>query len=368
MGCALKEKMGQAIMQMLEKHVELVKGENSQYENSDEFLVWMWAGVNQTSVQQASKELDDVGYDVPSGDTILTTMSKQPYEMLENGFDKIFEDLIAKAKKKQLFDKPVTLAIDYTDIEWYGEDLPFIVKSKSKNGTDKFIRFATIAVVEDGKRFTLKVVPVTPLSIKRKVIKELIEFAQELVDIEVILFDRGFYTNKVIETVKSLKESFIMPVKKQGKAKEKMKESYLNGPLEYEMSKGAKYTMMTVKDKQKDKLLPYATNLDDKPINVHKFYKSRFGIETQYRVKNRFMGKTCSKEYRVRYTFFVLAVCLYNLWVLFNISERGKKGLNPDKVPIKVDDLKHMCRKIVYGKAPSDSKMAKKISESIDWL
>ncbi|MFP4048123.1 MAG: transposase [Bacteroidales bacterium] len=364
MGCVPKEKIGQAIMGALEQHVELVKGKNSEYENSDEFLVWVWAGVNQVSVQQASRDLEDLGYDVPSGDTILTTMSNQPYDILEKGFDKIFEDLIAKAKEKQLFDKPVTLAIDYTDIEWYGDELPFIIKSKSKNGTNKFIRFATIAVVEDGKRFTLKVLPVTPLSTKEKVVEELIEFAQELVDIEVILFDRGFYTNKVVEMVKNLKESFIMPVKKQGKAKEKMKDSYLNGPLEYEMSKGAKYTMMTIKDKQKDKLLPYATNLDDKPINVHKFYKSRFGIETQYRVKNKFMGRTCSKKYKIRYTFFVLAVCLYNMWILINISERGKKGLNPDKVPIRVDDLKHMCRKIVYLKSPSSSKMSQKPSET----
>ncbi|MFO8109359.1 MAG: hypothetical protein R6U17_02385, partial [Thermoplasmata archaeon] len=94
-------------------------------------------------------------------------------------------------------------------------------------------------------------------------------------------FDCEFYTNDVIKTVKRLKEHFIMPVKKQGKAKEKIKESYLNGPLDYEMSDGAIYTMMTVKGKQKNKLLPYVTNLEDKPINIHRYSESKHNIESR---------------------------------------------------------------------------------------
>ncbi len=280
MGCDIEDMMEGIIVATLDKNIELVKGKNSQYENSDEFLVWIWAGVNQISVQQALEELRDVGYEVPTGDTILSTLSSQPHDVLEKGFDEVLKTLLSKAKEKRLFDKPVMLAIDFTDMEWYGEELPFIVKSKSKNGTNKFIRFATIAVVEDGKRFTLKVLPVTPLSITEKVVKELIEFAQELVDIKVVLFDRGFYTNKVVETVKKLEEQFIMPVPKRGKVKHKMMEAYFEGPLEYEMSKGTTYTMMTVRNGNKDKLLPYATNLDEDPTKIHEHYKSRFGIET----------------------------------------------------------------------------------------
>ena len=36
-----------------------------------------------------------------------------------------------------------------------------------KKGTDKFIAFATVAIVENGKRFTLRVLPVTPFQIKK---------------------------------------------------------------------------------------------------------------------------------------------------------------------------------------------------------
>ncbi len=101
------------------------------------------------------------------------------------------------------------------------------------------------------------------------------------------------------------------------------------------MSDGATYNLVVAKDGEKDKLLSYATNMNVKAKVAHELYSHRFGIETQYRVKNKFLGKTCSKEYSFRYNFFILAVTLYNLWILLNIIG-GKEGLEPGKIPIKV--------------------------------
>jgi len=183
-----------------------------------------------------------------------------------------------------LFTHSVVVAIDFNDIEWYGEELPFIVRGKAKNGTDRFIRFATIGVVEDGKRFTLKVLPVTPLSCKEKVVKELIDFVQQFVSIRVILLDRGFYSNEVIQQIKNLKQYFVMPVKKYNKVEKLIETVYKDGPQQYEMSKGITYTLMVVKDEDTGKLLPYATNMDGiQPMVIHELYTHRFGIETQYR-------------------------------------------------------------------------------------
>ena len=349
MGSTLEDTLKEDIVKTLSKHINLVKGGNSTYSDSQEFLVWSWAGVNQISVQQASEELCDCGYDVPSGDAVLDRLSKQPYRILEHGFHQVFQDYIDQARKQRLFTHPVVVAIDFTDIEWYGEELPFIVKGKAKKGTDLFIRFATIGIVEDGKRFTLKVLPVTPLSCKEKIVKELLDFVQRFVSIRVVLLDRGFYTNEVIQEVKNMGHGFVMPVKKYGKVKQLMETVYTQGPQRYEMSKGTIFTLVVVKDEDSGKLLPYATNLDGiQPTVIHKLYMHRFGIETQYRLKNQFLGRTCSKQYSVRYAFFILAVALYNLWVLLNILERGRQGLEPGKIPIKVDQLKHIFRKIIY--------------------
>ena len=158
---------------------------------------------------------------------------------------------------------------------------------------------------------------------------------------------------QVIQEVKNMGHGFVMPVKKYDRVKEMMETVYTQGPQRYEMSKGTIFTLVVVKDEDSGKLLPYATNLDGvQPTVIHTMYMHRFGIETQYRLKNQFLGRTCSKQYSVRYAFFILAVALYNLWVLLNILERGRQGLEPGKIPIKVDQLKHIFRKIIYRNAP----------------
>jgi len=47
-------------------------------------------------VQQASEELCDCGYDVPSGNAVLDRLSKQPYEILGYGFHQVFVDVKLK--------------------------------------------------------------------------------------------------------------------------------------------------------------------------------------------------------------------------------------------------------------------------------
>ncbi len=113
------------------------------------------------------------------------------------------------------------------------------------------------------------------------------------------------------------------------------------------MSEGATYKLKVVEEEENEdstKLLPYATNMSVSADKIHEYYSRRFGIETQYRVKNRFLGRTSSKDFSVRYGFFVLALCLYNLWILLNIAERGREGLDHGRIPIRVDWLKHIFR------------------------
>lgn len=355
MGDTTQRSLAETIVKILVNHIALVKGENSQYSDSQDFLVWSWAAVNQISVQESSEQLQECGYDVPCGDTVLDRLTHQPLELLTEGFDTLLQDLLTRARKQRLFTHASIGAIDFTDLPWYGEELPFIVKGKPKKGTNTFIRFATIAVVEDGKRFTLKAVPVTPFSSKEKIVQDLIAYAEKLVDLRVVLFDRGFYTNQVVQTVNEMDEEFVMPAVKNEKVKATMEQAYQEGPLPYEMSDGATYTMVVARDEEQEKLLPYATNMDIDATTAHELYSHRFGIETQYRVKNNVLGNTCSKKHRFRYAFFVLALALYNLWILINIAERGRQGLNPGTIPLKLDRLQHLFRRYIYEHASTST-------------
>ncbi len=71
----------------------------------------------------------------------------------------------------------------------------------------------------------------------------------------------------------------------------------------------------------KVKLFVFATNTDLNAKRVRKLFRKRWGIETSYRVINKFHAKTTSKLYPVRRLYFYLAILLYNLWVMLNYCE-----------------------------------------------
>ncbi|RLI92701.1 MAG: hypothetical protein DRO89_01555, partial [Candidatus Altiarchaeales archaeon] len=63
----------------------------------------------------------------------------------------------------------------------------------------------------------------------------------------------------------------------------------------------------------------WVTNVNASPRRIWKIYKKRWGIETGDRVKGDFQANTCSKSFTVRVMYSLLAICLYNLWVLINL-------------------------------------------------
>lgn len=57
-------------------------------------------------------------------------------------------------------------------------------------------------------------------------------------------------------------------------------------------------------------------------------YSLRWGIETGYRIKDRFIIQTTTLVYSVRVFFFLLSVAIYNLWVIINAIKKMK---NPNR-------------------------------------
>ena len=58
-------------------------------------------------------------------------------------------------------------------------------------------------------------------------------------------------------------------------------------------------------------------------------------IETGYRVKEyTFRGKTCSKNYIIRYFYFMLSVILYDCWVLADLLIIAALGIRTVKTTV----------------------------------
>ncbi len=201
------------------------------------------------------------------------------------------------AAKRRLFGKYAAVAIDIHEIPYYGEvNNPLIMGCKHNRGTSYCYKYATIDVVEKNQRFTLKVIPLTPLSKNEDVVKELLEHAMKYVHIKYVLLDRGFFSIEVIKVLESLKLNLMV------KYSEKDKEYH-----------------------------PFATNFeikDGKDIDcIAELYRKRWGIETGYRVKKDFLAKTTTQRYTIRMFYFTVSVILYNFWLLCNMIYCRENGI-----------------------------------------
>ncbi|XRG94197.1 hypothetical protein V5735_19990 [Haladaptatus sp. SPP-AMP-3] len=82
----------------------------------------------------------------------------------------------------------------------------------------------------------------------------------------------------------------------------------------------------------------FATNLSVDPEEAEAFcrrYRRRWQIESEYKsIKNDFLAKTSSKDYRVRLLYFVFAVLLHNIWRLTDFLLKAGVGGEMDYAPV----------------------------------
>jgi len=82
----------------------------------------------------------------------------------------------------------------------------------------------------------------------------------------------------------------------------------------------------------------FATNLSVGPKEAETFcrrYSRRWQIENEYKsIKNDFLAKTSSKDYRVRLFYFVFAVLLHNIWRLTDFLLKAGVSGEIDYAPV----------------------------------
>jgi len=263
----------------------------------------------------------------PASNTLLYHIRKLNGEEIKTSFKEAFEEIYKIAKKHNVFKKrKLDVAIDLTDQLYYGNKNDFMVcETKPQKGTSHCFRFATINIVENGRRFTLLALPMHAFDEKSKILEELISYAKSKISVRNVYVDRGFFNVKCIMALEKQKVKWLMPAVRNTAIKKLMKEHNSPKVLEYLMGRKnfdqVKFKLVIVNDQDKVKRV-FATNLvitgGNAKILFHEYGK-RWGIETSYRVKQDFKPRTTSKKYAVRLFYFMFSSCLYNLWILANI-------------------------------------------------
>jgi IS4 transposase len=282
----------------------------------------------------------------PSADTLLHYIESQDQEELLKAFESELKRSVGRLKRQRKLWKRISIAIDWTDEMYYGDHkiTPMVNGTKPKDGSSYAFQFLTVAVLVDGERLVLGVLPIKSRSDLPTLVLHALDSVIELgVKIKDVTVDAGFFSGEMIEAMKAefekngLKYIIRMPenckTKKMKKwdgrrfpytLKVKRKKKRKGAPPALPSSNNNKqvsFEVVAAYDKKKKHMYLFVTNLAYKSQTILHLYNQRWGIETGYRMYNQFLIKTTSRNYVVRLFYFLFACVMYNAWVLYNAEQ-----------------------------------------------
>lgn len=314
-----------SIRSFLERHLPFAIKPNGRYKKRDVVDVLLRAEIENTTVESACRRLHGI-----SSDDVFYHLGKMNLAEVLGCLSKGVEHSFLCARKRHRISGVVDIAIDVHEIAYYGKnDSAWFIGGRHKAGTSSFVKIISLCVVSHGRRYTLCVIPFHMFDLTVPLLERLVAAARRHVRIRFSFLDRGFLSVDVITKLHELAMKFVIPIKKNDKTVKLMDECARGGVgrVEYTMHSGKKQASFDlVIYEGKDDLVGFATSIPGKPARIAGLYRKRWGIETGYRVKNAFYGRTCSRKMAVRLMLIVLSFMLYNLWVTANrmLADRGE--------------------------------------------
>jgi hypothetical protein len=278
---------------------------------------------------------------VPTGHTFRNRVEALNRNQVQSAFNSANDEILNKLKGCGVFKRYAIVAIDYTHDPFYGDiNTPMVIGGKQDKGTCWGYHYASIHVVEAGRRLTLYTMPVDQFTEKADAVATLLEKAKQRgVHVKLVLLDRGFFSAQVINLLNKLHVHFVMPAVKYETVKQAIAVHHNSNAACVvrftlgEDEKSARFNLaiypvpkerLKNRSRRKKQLslqdlyFAFATNL---PRSVAKSvsyipqeYRRRWGIETGYRVMGMVKAKTTSKNYVLRLTYRLAAVFVYNVW------------------------------------------------------
>lgn len=272
----------------------------------------------------------------PHGDTHLRTVKKHSEDTIKAGFKKSIERLL-DAIDVQILQPPVTVAIDITTWDYHAEDdLPPEV-SGTKDSEGRAYKFATLSLVGKSMPVVLAYEPViessewddNPKHRYHRTVRKLLSRAKELVNIDLVLADRGFESWKVYQTLDNANVNYLLPKIERSDEIECIERMELEGEdvaVEHgkiEVEQGSHECRVLYGPGRNGETQSFITNkrIDSEDAEAWvKHYGYRWIIENEYRsIKQEFLATTCSKDHELRIYYFVFGILMYNVWRLADV-------------------------------------------------
>jgi hypothetical protein len=289
------------------------------------FTVLVRAASTNESIEHTAKTLEDA----PDGATIRYHLEKrQDMALMEEEVNRAMQSRLPG----NLTRHAQRMAIDLNLQPYYGtpdpDEWPYLYRSKAHAGTCSFYAYATCYVIRKGKRVTIALTPVRRDDMLVGVITRLLDRVNRLgLSIKRLYLDRGFFSVPVIRWLQVCDVPFELPVVIRGKqgGTRQLLQKGKSYKTQYTMTSQRYGTVTFVvwvvgvysngkHGKHGQVFYAYAVYQVSLGLRaLHQDYRSRFGIESSYRLKNTCRIKTTMKKPVVRLLFVGIAFLLIDL-------------------------------------------------------
>jgi hypothetical protein len=298
-------------------------------------------------------ELNEALLDAAAYNAYLETVSGKTdtlYLRIKNGITSMttyayLEYIKRLSEKFGWKERNFILAFDYTDEDFYGEVDRFSIHGwTGKDGITGKFKFLTCSIVSDEipEKIPLISIPILLGHYKSKAVLYCLDRIRQYIgNILLILFDRGFYDKDLMYELskngypylifvpKSIDKQQILREMEEGQQKVFIHDFTVNKDNTKHEGKTylSFFKQICNPNSEKSYDWVFATNVEDVALsNTIEAYKSRWNIETGYRVQDEAKIKCKSKEMRIRYFLFAYQQMLQTQWVCFYKNEVSFKG------------------------------------------
>jgi IS4 transposase len=207
----------------------------------------------------------------------------------------------------------------------------------TKKDDDEYVyQWATIQTVGWGPRVMLDARPVRKGDTLVEIVTDLLESADDLIRIDRVLMDREFDSQHVLEAISKRGHDYLVPKRKQTSEKavasrmeeQNVKPTVNERGLHLGNNEWHETNLLYLPKRNFDSEIEegherYVVFMSSEPVlgsvEAHiGLYNDRQEIEAGYKQVKRFMAKTTSTDFVLRFFYFAFACLLYSLWRLID--------------------------------------------------
>jgi len=330
------------VLQPLTKYIEIPI--NGSLTTKDLFNTIIGMSVKNLSVHSASSSYQNT----PCETSVRYHLKKLNLEELTTINEKILTYSLRNFLKPG---RRYRFAIDFTDDPYYGNiddsNKDHIIRSKAKKSTNSFYSYISLYIIDKRQRFTISVLPVSNKIRKEEYLDYFISLIDQMgLGIEVLCLDREFYSREVFDFLQCCRIPHIIPVVEKGsKIKEIVKGrkqrfadygmNLYGRNIPLRISVDVKYLMGKRGHNGCENLAFVVYGIKWTHRKISNVYRTRFAIESSYRMRNIVKPKTSTKDVTVRYFYALISFLMKNAWLYlqkkhFTVIKQGPPVVEED--------------------------------------